>query len=299
MACKVCANQPVYVNQNGVSLCKNHFIKFFEKKVYKTITQYKLIEKDDHIVVALSGGKDSASLLFLLAKLQYQLHFSLSALLIDEGIKGYREVTVKDAKKLCKQLKIPLKIISFKKETGKTVDVLSQVMNPCAGCGVLRRYFLNKGARLLRGSKVATGHNLDDEAQAFMMNVLKGNLELSAKLGPKSGLMEQEGFVARIKPFYFMLEKEVLIYAHVRGLPVTFIECPNTKASFRNEVGRLLNEVEQKYPGSKHGIVQSFLSVLPVLKKHFAGQKQSLRSCTKCGEPSVKDVCRACQILKR
>ena len=270
MPCKQCSEYPVYQGQHHEPLCKNHYIKYFEKKVFKTISKYQMLENGDKVAVALSGGKDSSVLLYLLNKFREQYQgFELSAVLIDEGIPNYREITKRDAQKFCKQLGIPLQIITFKQEIGKKLHQLTQGKNPCATCGVLRRYFLNKGARNLHASKIATGHNADDEAQSIWMNAIKGNLEFSAKLGPITGMIAHEKFVKRIKPLYFMLEKEVLIYAKLKNLPVTFVECPNTKMSFRNEMGRILNELEAKYPGTKQSILNSFLEILPALKMHY------------------------------
>ncbi|HLC54912.1 MAG TPA: TIGR00269 family protein [Candidatus Nanoarchaeia archaeon] len=301
MACKSCKQFPVYATQNHEHLCKNHFSRYFERKVFKTITKYKMIEKADKIAVALSGGKDSSVLLYLLNKFREQYQgFELSAVLIDEGIPSYREITRKDAVKFCRQLGIPLKIISFRQETGKRLSQLvKNKHNPCATCGVLRRYFLNKGARELHATKIATGHNADDEAQSIWMNSIKGNLEFSAKLGPVTGMIVHEKFVKRIKPLYFMLEKEVLIYSKVQNLPVTFVECPNTRLSFRNEIGRILNELEAKYPGTKQSILNSFLEILPALKSHFREGKKHLGTCKLCGEPAVKEFCRACGLIKK
>ncbi len=301
MACKNCINHSVYVTQNHGNLCKNHFSKYFEKKVFKTLSKYNMIEKGDNVAVALSGGKDSSVLLYLLNKFREQYQgFDLHALLIDEGIPNYREITKKDAKKFCKQLGIPLKIISFKSEIGKKLgQLVHKNQNPCATCGVLRRYFLNKGARELDATKIATGHNADDEAQSIWMNSIKGNLEFSAKLGPVTGMIVHEKFVKRIKPLYFMLEKEVLIYAKLQNLPVTFIECPNTKISFRNDIGKILNELESKYPGTKQSIINSFLEILPALKNHFREEKKHLGTCKSCGEPAVKEFCRACELIRK
>ncbi len=297
MPCKNCSLKPVYTALNNESLCSSHFLKYFERKVCKTIAQHKLIDRKDKIAVALSGGKDSSTLLYVLNKFhqKYRLN-ELHAILINEGIEGYRNITEKDAKKFCRELGIPLKIVDFRKEFKTSIDKLKKKMNPCSACGVLRRYSLNKAARDIGATKLATGHNLDDEAQSILMNSIKGNLEFSAKLGPKTGVLMHEKFVPRVKPLYFMLEKEVLIYSKLRKLPVTFIECPNAGGSFRNEVGRMLNELESKYPGTKQSILNSFLGMLPLLREKF--QKERIRTCRECGEPSVREVCRACQILK-
>src|SRR3989344_7012377 len=116
------------------NLCKEHFIKQFEKKVYKTIKDYKLIKPNDKIVVAVSGGKDSLTVLYLLSQ-----KYKVTALAIDEGIKGYRKHTLKDLTNFCNKHKIKLKIKSVKDEFGMDLDgVISNLkLKPCSVCGVM------------------------------------------------------------------------------------------------------------------------------------------------------------------
>ncbi|HAB51479.1 MAG TPA: tRNA lysidine(34) synthetase TilS, partial [Ignavibacteriales bacterium] len=61
-------------------------------------------------------------------------------------------------------------------------------VKPCTICGIFRRYLLNKKSKELKLTKLATGHNLDDEAQSIMMNQMKNNMNASARLGPKTGI---------------------------------------------------------------------------------------------------------------
>src|SRR3989344_3943436 len=122
MACKKCPTEPVYILQNHAPLCKQHYLHYFEKKVLKTIRTYKMIEKGDVVVSALSGGKDSMTCLYLLDQFCKKQGVQVKALAIDEGIEAYREVTLKDAKKFCKHYKIPLTLLSFKNMFGFTLD---------------------------------------------------------------------------------------------------------------------------------------------------------------------------------
>src|SRR3989344_3993738 len=185
MTCKFCLEKPVIQLPNSEKkLCKSCFIKYFERKVIKTINKYKLIEKNDHIVVAVSGGKDSLSLLYLLNKYCQKRNnkIKLSALQINEGIKGYRDSSIEDAKKFCKSQRIKLHIASYEKETGKTLDKVKKKYKDtiaCSMCGILRRYLLNKYSRKMKATKLATGHNLDDEAQSIIMNQFRHNIALS------------------------------------------------------------------------------------------------------------------------
>ncbi len=297
--CKRCQDRPVYVLQNHRKLCKNCFIKYFEKKVLKTIRVYKLIDKKDRIVCAISGGKDSLTCLHILNKVCQPQGIPVHALAIDEGIEGYRNVTIEDAKKFCTEYNTPLKILSVKKEFGHTLDEFLKLVETtaCTACGTFRRYLMNKGARELNATKLATGHNLDDESQTLLMNQFKGNMQLSAKLGPVTGVIAHEKFVPRIKPLYFMTEKEIKLYTILKNFPVTFVECPNFPHTFRNKVGEMLNDLELRLPGAKQGIINAFLDVLPELKEKY--KKKKIGNCESCGEPAARQFCKACELLEK
>ena len=105
MVCKNCQEKPVInLPNSNVKLCKNHFIKYFEKKVLKTIRKFKLIEKGDNIGVAVSGGKDSLTVLNILSMIKQRKRIiEIGAIAIDEGIHGYRSKTLEDAKAYCKK----------------------------------------------------------------------------------------------------------------------------------------------------------------------------------------------------
>jgi len=301
MACKSCKKKPaVRLSNSNVDLCKKHFLEYFQKKVFKTIRQYNLINEGDHIGVAVSGGKDSLTLLYLMSLfLEKRRKIKLTAILVDEGIDGYRDLTIKDAKKWCNELNIPLKIFSYKKEIGKKLDdILKETKEKsCSICGVFRRYLLNKSARELKIDKLATGHNLDDEVQSIVMNQLKNQIKISARLGPITGVKEDKRFVRRIKPLYFLTEKEVMTYAYLKGLTSKFNECPHSNDSFRGYVMDWINHLEEKFPGSKHAILNSFLEIMPLLKKDF--EVGEIKECKECGEPCSGDICQKCNIVKR
>ena len=299
MSCKNCLARPVFTTLNHEKLCKNCFIKYFEKKVYKTITKHKMIEYGEKIGVGLSGGKDSVTTLYLLQKFFEEKGNKIVAIAIDEGIHGYRGKTLEEAQAFCKEHGIPLTITSYKKEFGFTLDeyLKKNNVNPCGVCGVLRRNLLNKAARRLKVDKLATGHNLDDEAQSILMNQIKGNIGLSAKLGPVTGVLMHEKFIPRIKPLYFMTEKETTIYSKMKEFHVSYNECPNFGDNFREVVGHVLNELEARLPGTKQGIINSFLDILPDLRKHYKSKRIGV--CKECGEPAAKNICRVCEMLKK
>ncbi len=307
MNCHKCKHKAIIELQHG-ALCKNHFLSYFEEKVFYTFRRYSLIGRDDTICVAASGGKDSLSVLYLTKKFLERSNLlteKLFALAIDEGIANYREKTVEDLQSFCAKEKITLKIIRNREEFGHTLEEAYLIVNngtnkkPCNICGVWRRYLINKYARQYGASKVVTGHNLDDEAQAIVMNLFKANTSLAAHLGPISGVQDHKLFVRRVKPLYFCTEKETRLYALLKGFQVQFVECPYAKTGYRAEIQEMLNAFEAKYKGTKQGVVNSFLAMLPLLKeKELQERQSSIKECSRCGEPAHGEICNACKIME-
>lgn len=296
MKCIRCEEKAVIELQHG-SLCPFHFLDYFEKKVFKTIKKYRLIPREEIICVATSGGKDSLTVLYLTKKYLQINHLNnkLFALVINEGINEYREKNIQNLRLFCKKIGITLISIDTKAEFGFSLDEAypffseSENLKPCHVCGIWRRYLLNKIARKNQAKILVTGHNLDDEAQAILMNIFKANTSLTSRLGPKSGQKEHDLFVQRVKPLYFCTEEEVKLYTLLKKFKVNYCHCPYSNKGYRYQVKQLLNTFEQKFPGTKQGIIRSFLA-LPEIKE----EKETIQSCQKCLEPANKPVCNAC-----
>lgn len=295
--CKNCHSKPI-IELFTKKYCKSCFVKYFERKVYRTINNYDLISKNDKIGVALSGGKDSLTLLYLLNKFRKNKQFELLAISVDEGIEGYRDASLEHAKKICKQLNIKINVYSYEKLLGKSLDSImkNKDIHSCSVCGVLRRNILNTNARNLGLTRLATGHNLDDEAQSILMNQFRNNMAVSARLGPITGIKDNEKLVKRIKPLYFMSEKEVMTYAYIKNILPEFKECPYQADSYRNYVRNMLNSLEQKFPGTKNAIVNSFMDIHDLLKKEYINIK--INNCKVCGEPTSRETCQACVTIQ-
>ncbi len=305
MKCHSCKqNSVISLPNSEISLCKKHFNLYFEKKVRKTIRIYRMVGKNDNVGVAVSGGKDSMTLLYLLNKIFKPTKVKLTALAIDEGIKEYRDPNFKFVKDFCKKYGINLMTYSFKKEVGKTLDEIKKKDSetiPCTYCGVFRRNILNKKALELKLDKIATGHNLDDEAQAILMNQFRKNVRASVTMGPITGIEDDEKFVKRIKPLYFLTEKEVATFAFLNGIMDKFVECPNAVLGYRNAIRDWLNEFEKKYPGTKYNVVASFLSILPIVKEGYkrSENRKRIRYCIRCGSATSKEICQSCLLIER
>ncbi|HII65493.1 TPA: TIGR00269 family protein [Candidatus Woesearchaeota archaeon] len=295
-----CDARAVMKLPGGEKLCKTHFCAYFEAKVRKTIRQFDLLGEKERLGVAISGGKDSLTVLSLLKHISDENPgIAITALAINEGIHGYRDATLETARAFCARIGVPLHVFSYEEEFGMALDGILRRhdVRPCSVCGVFRRYLLNRKARELGFTKLATGHNLDDECQSILMNQFRNDIKASARLGPKTGLKERQGFVTRIKPLYLCTEKEVTTYAFLNGILDAFAECPNAAKSYRAEVRDMLNDLENTSPGTKYSIVNSFLQTLPLLKEKF--KDEALGTCPECGEPSSRGVCRACVWMRK
>ena len=270
----------------------------FESKVKKTIKDYGLLSRKDKIIVACSGGKDSTTALYLLRKLGYDAE----ALIIDLQIGDWSQKNLENIKKFCKEQKIKLHVIDLRKEFGGSMCYIRSAIQSkadfrnCMICGVIKRWIINKKAKQLKAAKVATGHNIDDEAQTILMNIFRGNLKMAVSLGPKTGIIKDDKFVQRIKPLYFCSNLEIEAYSKAMNFPVLYEPCPCAADSLRRQIKLKLNEMEKNHPGTKLNIVNKFLEILPELREKFRSGGE-LKYCKICGEPARNDVCKACQLV--
>lgn len=254
-----------------------------------------MVERGDKIAVALSGGKDSSALLYMLTKIfQNRTDLEFIALSVDEGIHGYRSITLSNAEEVAKGLGVDFFRFPFEEEFGFTLDeIVAKEFEqaPCTFCGILRRKLVERKAKELGATKVATAHNLDDEVQTILINYMRGDIE---RLGRLRGRREE--FVPRIKPLRGVPEKEVALYALIAGIPVLTVSCPYAPRSFRFTVKKMLNEFERKHSGTKYSVMRGYERLSEFLPK--AQPERKLLHCARCGEASASRICKACEIIE-
>lgn len=289
---------------SGERLCRKCFAKSIVTKVRATISKYQMLRFDDRLAVAVSGGKDSLSLLHILARLwRHHPKSSLVAVTVDEGIKDYRDEALRNAIDSCRELGIEHSIVSFRDIFGFALDDLirSQEMrspskvSSCAYCGVLRRKALNVAARQVHANKIATAHTLDDEVQTILLNIFHGDVLRIAREKPVTDGVHCK-LVRRIKPFCEIPERETSLYAYAKGISFQSAPCPYASSALRNDVRRMLNRLEEKHAGMKFAVFNSIARIRPALEQ--MDRKQGFGECIECGEPASERTCRICQILK-
>jgi len=305
--CTACKRKEAFFFRpySGEKLCRKCYIESIEEKVRGTIAKYRMFELDDKIAVAISGGKDSVSLLHILAKVERDYPKALlTAITVDEGIKGYRDEALKIATENCRKLGIKHHVTSFKELYGCTLDEIVKSLKkkgdsgltPCAYCGVLRRRALNIAARSLKADKLATAHTLDDETQTILLNIFHGDVWRIAREKPVTDEADPK-LVQKVKPFCEIPEKETALYAYIRKIKFQSMPCPHASEALRNDIRIMLNRMEEKHAGIKFTIFKSVERIRPALKE--IAKKEGLRECSECGEPTTEKICKTCQMLAR
>jgi len=145
-------------------------------------------------------------------------------------------------------------------------------------------------------TKIATGHNLDDEVQAILMNYLEGNTNNLGKLGAKTESKAEE-FTVKIKPLREIPEREIGLYVVAKELEVHFDSCPYAMQSFRGEVSQAINDLAENHPTIKYSTLRGYDKIKPLFKGEFKPNYSQGR-CKRCGEPSSNELCKACSFLE-
>ncbi|MEJ5173426.1 MAG: TIGR00269 family protein [Hydrogenothermaceae bacterium] len=283
----------IYLPQHRLSMCKDHYIEWFEGRVEKTIKEFKMFSKLDKVLVAVSGGKDSLSLWQSLVKLGYDA----DGFYINLGIGEYSQQSFILATEFSKKLGKTLYTISLKDEIMPIPDIKKYDNRPaCSVCGTLKRYYMNKFAKDNGYRIIATGHNLDDESAVLFSNTLNWSIDYLKRQYPV--LPEEDGFIKKVKPLCKISEKESAMYAVLSGIEYIEEECPFSEGATSIDYKIFLSNLEEKSPGTKLRFYSEFLrKMYPILKQ--TEEKPTLNSCKICGEPTTGEICSVCNLKQK
>jgi len=299
---KTCSNcnKPAvtFIRYNGTHLCKEHFIQYFEKRVKKDIKKQGKTNNNGKIGVAISGGKDSLIALHIINDIfSRRREIDVIGITVDEGIKGYRDKSIKIAVSNYIKLGLEYHIVTFKEMIGKTMDEIilrnDEKFGECSYCGVFRRVCLNIKSKELGITKLVTGHNLDDMTQSILMNFVNGDIKKLARLGPHKKV--QPGLVPRLLPLRNIPEKENVLYAILKKIEYHNGECPYSTNAYRGIFRDIIDDLEYKNPGTRHSILNSYNDIKDILLDKYPPVE--LNKCLRCSEPTSQEICKAC-ILK-
>ena len=303
-ACGACGGAPAAYARaySGERLCASCFTRSIERKAARTMSRHSMIRDSDlNVCVAVSGGKDSLALLRVLHRMSGRRRFALSAVIIDEGIPGYRDEALGIAESYCAGLGVPLAARSYKELFGTTLDEAlrdrdgPKAPTSCSICGTLRRRAIDVAAAEAGADVVATAHNLDDALQTFLINVMSGDTDRIGRMLPGGGGALAGSAPRRIQPFCEIYEQEIVFYAFVNGIPFQAEPCPHMNEGVRTGLREFLNGLEAAHAGLKNGMYRSVMRLAEAVAA--GGGKEAVR-CPSCGAPCTSGAgCSVCRTL--
>ena len=298
MKCKVCGEKAVIkLRQHNLALCEEHFIERFRREVERTIKKYEMFDHGQPVLVAVSGGKDSLSLLHVLKSLDYEV----TGLFIDLGIEGMSEKARAKVEELAARLDVELVVVSLKDKYGESLPEIAKRRPQhriCSLCGMIKRYLMNKTAYDLGIKVVATGHNLDDEVSSLLSNTLRWDVSYLAKQSPYLPSVHPK-LAARAKPLAFLTEREIAAYAILSEIDFHRETCPFSRGAKTLLYKHLLNEIEVRSPGTKLRFYREFQSFRKRYLRDIDTGMPPLRECKICGMPTSLEVCAFCRLFQR
>lgn len=305
MNCTKCnIKAAISLPRHNAAFCKTCFTGFVHDQVAKAIKSQKMFGKDDRILVAVSGGKDSLALWDILLKLGYRA----DALYVNLGIGTYSEESYRKVTKFAEAVAAThgakLLTHTVEAEQGAGIKELAQLIHrpTCSTCGTIKRYQFNRAAVVHDYDVMATGHNLDDEAARLLGNVLHWQEEYLDKQGP-SLPASVEGFAKKVKPLYRLSERELAAYAVLNRIDYIVEECPMAKGARTLVYKEVLNRLETESPGTKQTFYWGFLDkqnkTISTPTTMTEKDQSALHPCTICGQPTTAEVCSYCKMMAR
>jgi uncharacterized protein (TIGR00269 family) len=305
MNCTKCKTKAVIdLPRHNAAFCPPCFNTYVHDQVAYAIKHERMFGRDDRILVAVSGGKDSLALWDILLKLGYRA----DALYVDLGIPGYSTVSKQKVRRFADAVAAArgakLLIHTVQEAEGAGIKELSQLAHrpTCSVCGTIKRYHFNRTAVEQDYDVMATGHNLDDEAARLLGNVLHWQEDYLDKQSP-SLPASLEGFAKKVKPLYRIAEREAAAYAVLNRIDYIVEECPMAKGSSMLLYKEALNRLETASPGTKHRFYLGFLerpALSPVEGQSMADKdRTALHPCATCGQPTTGEICSYCKMMAR
>ena len=205
-----------------------------------------MIETGDRVAVGVSGGKDSLTLLALLAGLRpyYPQRFELEAITVDMGL----GMDFSPVERYCQTLGVPYTLV--KTEIGPIIFDVRKEKNPCSMCAKMRRGALHDAMKARGLNKVALGHHYDDAVETMLMSLI-----FEGRLGcfqPVTYLSRTD--VTQIRPLLYVKERQVVNAAKRLELPIVENPCPANGETRRQEIKELIASLEGRYPDLKQKI---------------------------------------------
>jgi uncharacterized protein (TIGR00269 family) len=292
MKCRKCGGQAsIELRRHNAAFCAEDFVEFFRNQVREAIRKYRMFGPDERVLVAVSGGKDSLALWDALIADGYRT----TGLYLDLGIFDYSVESRAKCEAFAAAHGVPLIVSTVAEEVGAPVPVIKQVTRrpPCSGCGLSKRYLMNRVALDHGFAVVATGHNLDDEAATLFGSVMHWQTDALPRQSPALASTHPK-LARRVKPLYRLSERETAAYAFLRRIDYIVEECPFAAGATSIAHKEILTRMEEASPGAKHNFLFGFLDkARPAFER---AEAVSLQECARCGQVTTGTVCAFCKL---
>jgi tRNA 2-thiocytidine biosynthesis protein TtcA len=257
------------------------------QKMGQAIGEHALIDDGDHLMVCVSGGKDSYALLDLLIDLQRRapVTFSITAVNVDQGWPGYRTDVIQghlESRGVAHRMVAAHEIAGIVErvlrpsETGAT---------PCSLCSRLRRGVLYGIAAEIGATKIALGHHVDDAAETLLLNLFFAG----RMAGMPARYTSDDGKHTVIRPLVYVEERDLSSYAEARAYPVVRCSCPTCglPEQQRQQMKRMLAGLEAQHPGTKTRMLAAMRNVQPshLLDRALADAMPKTTALSDAAEP--------------
>jgi tRNA-5-methyluridine54 2-sulfurtransferase len=290
--CRKCGGTAVLeLRRHNAAFCADDFTEFFKNQVREAIRKFRMFGPDETVLVAVSGGKDSLALWDVLIDEGYKT----AGLYLDLGIFDYSVESKAKCEAYAAKRGAELIVVSVKEEVGAPVPIIKDVTRrpPCSGCGLSKRYLMNRTAQERGFAVLATGHNLDDEASTLFGNVMHWQTDALPRQSPALASTHPK-LARRVKPLYRLSERETAAYAFLHKIDYIVEECPFAKGATSIAHKDILNRMEESSPGAKHNFLFGFLEkARPAFER---AETVALNECARCGQVTTGTLCAFCKL---
>jgi tRNA(Ile)-lysidine synthase TilS/MesJ len=287
--CRICGwRGPVLrITEFNLKLCAACYPRFFERRIRRAVEKYGMIAEGEKAVVALSGGKDSAALLFALRRLSVVMGFGLAAVHFHLNMGDFSDRNLEVVERQAEKAGVELHVTRIGDMGLKIKKV--KAWQPCAVCGAVKRALMNREARRLGAQVVVTAHTLEDMLLFAFKNLLSRKFYI-----PPPVLDPLDGIPRKVKPLMFTPERLNRAYCELREVPYFPEKCPvwSPKGHALKEAFEVM---EEKVPSSKLQLLLSLMEAFPPQEEY---QWRPTGPCPRCGEPTSQPLCPLCLLAE-